>query len=104
MQRAKSKHEVQLVGKYYEGFELATAKTSDARLVVCFIGPSAKGLEDEYFHLQMTSIGDAYVLTTPKGKYELVKHPSQNYWHCEVNGVKMHFMPKKVVATLHYWA
>jgi hypothetical protein len=100
---AKGQMLVELTGRFYNASrELVVAKTSDAANVVCFIGPSAKGLDNEYFHVEAQ--GDTYVLTTPKGKYVLLKHPSCNYWHVEANGVKIHFRPKKVVAKLDYWA
>lgn len=44
-----------------------------------------------------------YLMNTKKNTYNLSEHLTHNYYHCTANGIKVHFMPKKVVATLIYW-
>ena len=44
-----------------------------------------------------------YLMNTRKNTYNLSKHLSQNYYHCTANNIKVHFIPKKVVAQLIYW-
>lgn len=100
---AKTLHEVTMSGRYYNSSnELVVAKTSDASEVVCFIGPSADGMDNEYFHAEV--VGNTLLLTTPKGEYKLVKHPTQNYWLCTANSVKVQITLKKIVAYLRFWA
>ena len=91
---------VTLVGmcKVDKGF--VKARPQDVTSVLYFTGDSVT--TKDYFHLQM--IGGRYVLTTPRGKYDFVHHPTNNYWFAEANGVKMHIMVKKIVAHLLYWA
>jgi hypothetical protein len=47
---------------------------------------------------------DTYTMITNKGRYELKKHESANRYQGTCNGVKVHFCPKKIKATLIYWA
>ena len=44
------------------------------------------------------------VVTTHKGRYELVEHELLNAYHGECAGVKVRFTAKKLVAQLTYWA
>ena len=101
----KTQKDIELTGRFYNSDrELVVAKTQDADEVVCFIGASPDGTVPEYFHVQESSLGGIYVLTTRKGEYILGKHAVHNYWHTIVNGIKVHFKPKKIVATLTFWA
>ena len=43
-------------------------------------------------------------VTTHKGRYTLVKHPTLNQYHGELAGVKARLTVKKLVAQLTYWA
>lgn len=76
------------------------ARPQDTGKVLYFTGDSVT--TKNYFHLQL--VGGRYVLTTPRGKYDFVHHPTNNYWFAEANGVKIHIMVKKIVAHLVYWA
>lgn len=79
------------------------AKNQDADKVHSFFGDALDGCKN-YFRVDRPYPDDAYQLTTPKGVYKLEKHPKFNYWHCQANSTKIHFMPKKVKGTLTYWA
>ena len=44
--------------------------------------------------------GDSAVVTTARGTYTLVKHPTQNYLMGILNGCKAHVIPGKPIAGL----
>ena len=50
------------------------------------------------------TVGEAATITTARGTYTLVKHPSQNYYAGMVGDSKAHVIPGKPVAgrILHY--
>lgn len=70
--------------------------------------PARIGSEVDHFKAEGMLIGDitdkSCVLLRPNSEYLLVKHPTLNYYHGTCSGVKIHFMPKKIVATLIYWS
>jgi len=46
---------------------------------------------------------EIYLMNTKRNTYNLSKHTLHNYYHCTANNIKVHFMPKKIVAELIYW-
>lgn len=96
---AKAQHEVKLVGRLADG---SIAKTHQANEVV--------GFSDEANNIKLWPVPDDMLLSgdfflqTSKGRYILKKHDSLNLFQGKVNGCKIHFTKKKVIAKLIYWA
>ena len=84
--------------KYYTltGITATHQSARIAREVIGFIG------HNEYFHIHAVS-KDSLQLSTPKGSYTLLKHPTLNIYQGTCNGRKVRVSLKKIVGELRFW-
>ena len=92
---AKAQHNIKLHGVTKDGTK---AKTSDVGKVVAFVNDKNS--------IRVTHSKDGNVtIKTTEGSYILTKHATKNmYSGVLAKGIKAHFICKKIVATLIYWA
>lgn len=54
-------------------------------------------------YFKVTLNVSSVTVTTPKGVYQLEKHPTLNIYQGKCAGVKTHVSLKKVVGEIRYW-
>ncbi len=90
----KQQHTVQLIGftkadlpaSSHNASEVRSFQSSDKKFIV------------------KANADSTVTLYTAKGSYVMTKHIAANRYQTIANNIRIHFCPKKIVATLIYWA
>ena len=90
----KQQHIVKLTGFTKADLAASSHNASDVRSFQS---------SDKKFIVRANADGTV-TLYTAKGSYVMTKHMGANRYQTIANNTRIHFCPKKIVATLIYWA
>ena len=90
----KQQHIVKLIGFTKAGKPASSHNASDVR--------SFQSSDKKF--IVKANADSTVTLYTAKGSYVMTKHMGANRYQTIANNTRIHFCPKKIAATLIYWA